>query len=592
MTTDAQPPAEATPRTFSISIERVTVQGKELQLPVSGVTAIVGGNNVGKSTLLREIHAWITRSMHTPAPTTNYLVQDLKFRREGDLPSLKAWLDENTEYVDQPHPGYRNMRAGHDLLMEIELPQVLTGNTLGTFGSFVTGYSTPLDRGQVVEPVAQRPDSDAAPTHPLHALLDDASLMSALSDLSQAIFRTPLTLDRLGGHSTLRVGRPSVPTPPVDAVTAEYRQAIGACPKLKDQGDGMRSLIGLLLPLIASTTPIILLDEPEAFLHPPQAYQLGARLAAIAKTKGLQIILATHDKNLVAGLLSAKSDVSIVRLDREETTTRVHQLPPDSVRELLADPVLRYSNVLDALFHRLAVVAEADPDCRFFQASLDALNEGTPLTASPGEVLFLPSGGRDGMVKIVRALKAVEVRVLASPDLDLLENQAQLQRLTEAFGIPWDDIDTDYKVATNGFGKSPVTATCADVLQQVRSALEGHEQEPWTKETKKLITAATRTSHSNTGDLSKLGVASFQGGARTAAESLLTHLEASGICCVRAGDLEHLAPLLGVSKGPAWLPAALEAGAQRDKEAQEHISRLATAAGLVETATPEPAGDS
>lgn len=544
---------------------------------------------MGKSTLLREMHAWITRPAHESPPSSNCLVQDLRLRHRGDLNALRSWLEQNASFQDQPHRGYQNMRAGTTLLLESELPLLVGRDNLGTLGSFVTGYSAPLDRGQAVEPVSLRPDTDAAPTHPLHALLDDAGLMFELSDLAESIFRTPLTLDRLGGHSTLRVGRPLVPAPPVDAVTPEYRDALVSCPKLKDQGDGMRSLIGLLLPIIASTAPIILLDEPEAFLHPPQAYQLGLQLAEIAQRKNLQIILATHDKNIVAGLLASKGEVSIVRLDRDESSARVHQLSAVSVRELLADPVLRYSNVLDALFHRVAIIAEADPDCRFFAASLDALNSKEPLVASPGEVLFLPSGGRDGMAKIVRALRAVEVRVIAAPDLDLLENESKLKNLTEAFSIPWDDIKTDFKVATNGFGNSPVTATCGDVLRQIEAALANHEDEPWTKETRKLITAATRTSQTNTGNLSNLGMAGFQGQARTAAESLLMRLEGLGICCVRAGDLEHLAPGLGVAKGPAWLPAALESGAHRDREAQEHIRRLATAARLVATADPAAA---
>ena len=48
---------------------------------------------------------------------------------------------------------------------------------------------------------------------------------------------------------------------------------------LKRQGDGMRSFASVVLHLLATVTPsILMLDEPEAFLHPPQARLLGTSL--------------------------------------------------------------------------------------------------------------------------------------------------------------------------------------------------------------------------------------------------------------------------------------------------------------------------
>jgi len=41
-------------------------------------------------------------------------------------------------------------------------------------------------------------------------------------------------------------------------------------PLVGDQGDGVRSFVGLLLDTMVSM-PIVLIDEPEVFLHPPHA---------------------------------------------------------------------------------------------------------------------------------------------------------------------------------------------------------------------------------------------------------------------------------------------------------------------------------
>ena len=114
----------------------------------------------------------------------------------------------------------------------------------------------------------------------------------------------------------------------------------------------MRSLLGLLLPLISATHQVVLVDEPEAFLHPPQARALGSALARLAKQRQLQVIVATHDRNIVSGLLKAENvDVSVARLSRSENTTQSHQLDANNLRAIWGDPVLRYSNALDGLFH-------------------------------------------------------------------------------------------------------------------------------------------------------------------------------------------------------------------------------------------------
>lgn len=390
----------------------------------------------------------------------------------------------------------------------------------------------------------------------------------------------PLTLDRLSGQTVLRVGTPDVDAPPVDAVTTEYRGALTKLPALNVQGDGMRSLLGLLLPVITATYPIVLIDEPEAFLHPPQAYQLGKTLATIAQERGIQVVLATHDRNLLAGLLAADTSVSVVRLDREGDTTTAHQLSATEVKGLWTDPVMRYSNVLEGLFHRVVVVAEADPDCRFYAAAIDALDESSALSIPPSEILFIPSGGKDGMAKIVKALGAVSVRVVACPDLDLLDDASKVKKLVEALGGIWTEFQSDYNKAVQDLKATRVEATCGQVLEQIDAALRDVTDQPWTEQTKELIKPATRTRQSEFQKLKRFGVATFSGQAAVHAEALLTKLDALGICCIREGELERLAPTVGVSKGSAWLSTALSIDAQRGEKARKQVQRILDAAQI------------
>ncbi len=50
---------------------------------------------------------------------------------------------------------------------------------------------------------------------------------------------------------------------------------------MQDQGDGVKSFIGILISVMAAPFFFLLIDEPDAFLHPPQALLMGAMLAEL-----------------------------------------------------------------------------------------------------------------------------------------------------------------------------------------------------------------------------------------------------------------------------------------------------------------------
>ncbi|RNM17373.1 hypothetical protein EFL26_00870 [Nocardioides pocheonensis] len=567
---------------MGVSVQRLTIGQSEVALPSKGVTAIVGGNNVGKSTVLREL---VTRLSVDPGQDVTsrgrpVLVHDLRLETEGTADDVLAWLRETAHLTWNPVEVFVNSEGrGHMPPAQVVHFWTL-GDRLGSLHEFMVHFSDPMSREGMLGPAEPRGDITNPPTHPLHRIGDDAKLFEEVNDICQEIFRVPLTLDRLSTNHTLRVGIPSVTAPPIDRVTAEYREALGTLPPIMSQGQGMKSLLGLLLPVVTATRPIIVIDEPEAFLHPPQAFDLGRILASMADDRGVQVILATHDRNLLAGLLDPGAPVSVVRLDRVGDDTSASQLAADDLATLWNDPVLRYSNVLDGVFHRLVVLAEADGDCRFYAAALDSMNRNDPLSAPPSEVLFVPSGGKDGMPKIARALGAVNVRVVASPDFDIFDDEAKLRRLVEAFGGRWADFADDYRVAISDLLPRSTGATCGDVLQAIQVQLEPVSSEPWTQERKEQLRPTLRTSQSGMSDLKRYGARAFRAGGAPRAAALLDKLAALGICPVREGELESLAPELGVSKGPAWLAAALKAGVHENEATKAHIGLLIQSAAV------------
>ncbi|MGK5442145.1 ATP-dependent nuclease [Micromonospora sp. URMC 105] len=561
------------------------------------MTVFVGGNNAGKSTMLSDVVRILSS---TPGHRQDTLgVSHLTIREEGGVEGFQAWLREHT-FIDR-NPGedadhYSRPKGNGEI---VRVPGLLdywtrraqySQDALGPLFSFLVHVS---DIGQRISAISgstqQRASLKASPHGILNLFEENSNLFREFSALSERIFRRPLTLDFLVGQLQLRVGRLDMSAPPIDRITSDYREAMHELPLLSSQGDGMRSLLGLLLPIITASYPIIIMDEPEAFLHPPQAYELGKAISLVARDRRVQVLAASHDRNFLVGLLQPEVPISVVRLERTEGPARAVQLASSQLMQLWQNPIIRYSNILDGLFHRVVVIAEGDRDCRFFGAALDAANDeklqnerglkGTSIP--PSEVLFVPSNGKAGMAEIARTLQALGVSVIASPDLDVVNEETTLSNLVQALGGKWEDFTDDYRTATRRFREKQGPATAADVLTALRAVLESDLTATYDAKLKKAVTAQMRTAGSPWEALKLHGMSAFRTGQeRAAATRLIAALAQVGIVVVQDGELESLAPDLEVKKGARWLPAALEAGAHMDTAAQGHVHRVIAAAEL------------
>lgn len=61
----------------------------------------------------------------------------------------------------------------------------------------------------------------------------------------------------------------------------------------------------------------MLIDEPEAFLHPPLARQVGELIGDFGDEK--QIFGSTHSVEVLKGILLKSSDVNVIRITQPET---------------------------------------------------------------------------------------------------------------------------------------------------------------------------------------------------------------------------------------------------------------------------------
>lgn len=531
-----------------------TSDGTTVEIPLAGVTVFVGPNNAGKSASLREIVS------HLSTPHVNpYVIKQLQPHRIGTPAALETWLDEHCEKHERPQLQYSRVQAGPQTLDQLRAwwssgPPFHALAGYFVFHAAAQGRLDSANNSQSFSLLTERP------THPLHYLYLDPALEQRLSDLARQAFGQGLVLNRFGGSQlSLHVGQPPLERPP-SPPPREYLEALARLPVLPEQGDGMRSFVGLLLRTVTADYPIVLVDEPEAFLHPPQARLLG-RLLVQEKAPSTQVFLATHDSDILRGVLDAeRGEVTVVRLQREGDVNRTTVLEPDTVRELWQDPLLRYSNLLDGIFHQGLVLCESDADARFYASVLDGLD-----TEQPAEqLLFTHCGGKHRMPSVVRAMLTLGVPTVVVADFDILRDEVPLKPLTEAFGLGWGDIEGRWRIlkaALDATGRSPtVTYVREEIDRRLAAAGEARVTPELERDVRELMRTDSGWDATKRGGLAAVP----QGDARGAADSLIEVLAERGLFVVPVGELERWVPEVG-GHGPAWVAEVHSRGLHRDE---------------------------
>ncbi|MGN7705033.1 AAA family ATPase [Cellulosimicrobium sp. 22601] len=531
--------------------------GDVVDLDDAGITCIVGPNNVGKSKLLREIRRFLVavdddqqvvlKSVEVSEPLINQLGVE-KFSAfhartwtpDSD-PDFIAWLEDHSGAYGPDYQGvvkYTPKGGGssvtsttffHGISTERLSPEVapffLNDSSVG-MGS-LSGSFHSMDGGG---------ENDATFMAIIHRSHDRAE--AEISSVFHEVFGEPLVYDQATGFYGLRLGAVDKSLMVDGRFTEAYTEAMRRLPKLAIQGNGMQSFVGPVAALLLGGAQVLLLDEPETYLHPPQARALGRIIGRESGTRDRQVIVVTHDRDLVVGLLESKAPLRFVRIAREGAGNRLSQVRTDDVEWIWNSAVLRYSNILSGLFYRKVIACESDADCRFYGAVLDELLESSEIHRSANETLFIPSVGKSGIESRVRALAKLHVSVSVIADFDLLLDEPQrIKGILGALGESWDAEDsTDFNLIKQDIIDNNIRDTAK-----------------------------------------KSGISVLSPGrASAAAMRFLERLEARGVHIVRTGEMESFDKTISQQK-EAWVDRALENGLHRRAgEHREMVKRAAT----------------
>jgi hypothetical protein len=396
------------------------------------------------------------------------------------------------------------------------------------------------------------------PGHPIHILYKYDDVERRISGYFRQAFGQDLSVFRLGGNSwPLLVGdRPAV-LPDEDRLSTTYNERlVAATVPLQDQGDGMRSFATVILRMLAlGNHSLLLLDEPEAFLHPPQARLLGEFIAK-ERPQHAQLFIATHSPDVLQGLLNAApGHLRVVRLKRDGTVNRVKELDKALARKISADPVMKFTSVLSGVFHQRVIICESDADCMFYSSILDIPDvHGSQFP----DVLFVQAGGKHRMAALAEALRALDVDVDVIADFDLLNDETVLERLVKALDGDWVKVYADAHPLKAAIEQHKPWLNAGEVAKGVREILDNAPLAgEFPRNLREEIEAIFRKA-SPWDAIKAAGRAAVPGGDATKHYGQLQALcNAFGLWIVPVGELEGFCKSEG-RHGPAWVQNVME----------------------------------
>jgi hypothetical protein len=103
------------------------------------------------------------------------------------------------------------------------------------------------------------------------------------------------------------------------------------------------------------------------------AQKLGYEISRAAINSDKRVFASTHSPAFVMGCIQSGAPINIMRLTYRSGDATARLLPSQEILEMMRNPLLRSTNVLNGLFYEFVVVTESDTDRAFYQEANERL---------------------------------------------------------------------------------------------------------------------------------------------------------------------------------------------------------------------------
>lgn len=503
-------------------------QAEALTIEVGALNIFVGPNNSGKSLILREIEALSQDGKKRPG---HYVMLDeIQFSTltaEQVNSEIQKYRVEPT--IDEGRYDLvveiRNASDGASQRIPLDLRKLVEGASRESedrryyLTQYLRLFIARLDGRSRTELIATREAGDIRkPNNHLASLFRDDAKRALLRSIIHNAFGRFIVIDPSDlGKLQVRLSEVEPTIELEKTINDAMLEFMQSSPHINSFSDGVIAFVGIMIMIIAGDPKILLIDEPEAFLHPVLANRLGKEIGrTLRNNPDKTVFVSTHSPHFLMGCIQSGVNINIIRLTYTNSVPTARLLAKEKVSELMRDPLLRSTGVLEALFHESVVVTEADSDRAFYQEINERMLEFTR-EKGINNCVFLNAQNKQTIWRIVAPLRAMGIAVTGVYDIDVIKNG----------GNEWTKI-----------------LTTANIPEAMHKAL--HESRRSMKEIFDNLPAGK--------DMKKGGVTLLDDADAEAFQNFINQLADYGIFILPFGELESWLRHLEVDgHGPPWL---------------------------------------
>lgn len=501
-----------------------------LNLAITPITVFVGPNNSGKSKALREIHSFCREGI---LDARNVILNEVtlkdvdKNKFNEKLSHLKKEPNEHESLSEENiilgNYNERIQISKKDLNQAID--NVNTGYFRQWFCSWFLKFNTLLLDGQGRMQLVREQHGgnlQSPPQNSLSALFRNDEKRKEVRRIVHDAFSMYFVIDPTDlGQLKIRLSEVAPQNDMEErGVHAEAVDFHSKAKKIDDMSDGVKAFTGIVLELVAGDPMVLLIDEPEAFLHPSLSYKLGKEVSITSSAQNKNIFVSTHSSNFIMGCMQSGIPINIVRLTYSQGVATARLLPDEKLLQLMRNPLLRSTGVVDGLFYEAVIVTESDADRAFYQEINDRLLRYSP-DSGISNCLFINAQNKQTVHQIIKPLRELGIPAVAIVDIDVLKEGGQV----------WSSF------LSGGF-LPQITQTPLGTIRQ---------------------TLKQKFSDLNIDMKRDGGISALPDDEREAAENLLNQLAEYGLFVVANGELEYWLKHLGATgHGPKWLVEIFE----------------------------------
>src|SRR5260221_1485977 len=397
-----------------------------LETDVTPITVFVGPNNSGKSRILNETNVFCVNG--NPS-ASNVVLDELIYKPINDpeteinshtlAPSINEFIQPGNILFGKAKQ--RNQINRQSLLSFLSNVTAHRSNYSTYYVSFNTIMIDGQSRINLIQPQSAG-DLQAHPQTSLQVLFKDNIKRTEVRRIIFDAFKKYFVIDptRLG---QFRIRLSDVAPANDIQERGIHQDAVTFHSKALDiemASDGVKAFTGIITTIIAGDPKIILIDEPEAFLHPSLASNLGKEVSNSVNGTSKNLFVSTHSANFLMGCIQSGVPINIIRLTYSNNVPTARILPSEKVLKIMRHPLLRSVGVLNGLFYEFVVVTEGDADRAFYQEINERL-----LTFDPPKgihnCLFLNAQNKQTIHEIVRPLREMGIPCAGIVDVDVVK---------------------------------------------------------------------------------------------------------------------------------------------------------------------------